>query len=40
MRININLSHIKPEDTIIVANNRQVIALKNSIVTQFGTIKI
>lgn len=40
MRININLSHIKPEDTIIVANNRQVIALKNSIVAQFGTIKI
>ena len=31
MRVNVDLTLIKPADTIIVANNRQALALKKSL---------
>lgn len=38
MRINLDLTNIKTKDVIIVANNRQVIALKRSIVDKFSVV--
>ena len=40
MRVNIDLSRIHQDDTIIVANNRQVLAIKRSISEQRGVTKL
>ena len=40
MRVNIKLSKIHQDDTIIVANNRQVLAIKRSISEQRGATKL
>ncbi len=40
MRVNIKLSRIHQNDTIIVANNRQVLAIKRSISEQHGVTKL
>ena len=40
MRVNLDLSFVQTNDTIIVANNRQVLAIKQSIYELNGSIKI
>ena len=40
MRVNLDLSFVQTNDTIIVANNRQVLALKQSIYELNGSIKM
>ena len=40
MRVNLDLSLVQTNDTIIVANNRQVLAIKQSIYELNGSIKI
>ena len=40
MRVNINLSDIQSKDTIIAANNRQALAIKQSMPLISGTSKI
>lgn len=39
MRVALDLSHIQADDTIIVANNRQALAFKHTILKQLGTNK-
>jgi hypothetical protein len=36
MKVNLDLSLIQSDDTIIVANNRQVLAIKQSLSEQHG----
>ena len=40
MRVNLDLSFVQTNDTIIVANNRQVLAIKQSIYELNGSIKM
>jgi probable DNA repair protein len=40
MRVKLDLSNIQADDTIIVANNRQALAFKRTIIEQFGAIRI
>ena len=40
MRIKLDLSNIQANDIIIVANNRQVLAFKHTIVEQFGSVRM
>jgi len=40
MKVNLDLSLIKSDDTIIVANNRQVLAFKQSLSEQHGSLKM
>ena len=40
MRVNLNLSKVNAKDTIIVANNRQVLAIKKSIIDLKGASKM
>jgi len=40
VRVKLDLSHIQANDTIIVANNRQALAFKHTITSQFGAIKM
>ncbi|MGE4594656.1 MAG: PD-(D/E)XK nuclease family protein [Gammaproteobacteria bacterium] len=40
MRVKLDLSNIQANDTIIVANNRQALAFKRTIIEQFGAIKM
>jgi probable DNA repair protein len=40
MRVRLDLSSIQADDTIIVANNRQALAFKRTIIEQLGAIKM
>ena len=40
MKVNLDLSLIQSDDTIIVANNRQVLAIKQSLSEQHGSLKM
>jgi len=40
MRVNIDLSDIQSKDTIIAANNRQALAIKQSMRLKSGTSKM
>ena len=40
MKVNLDLSLIQSDDTIIVANNRQVLAVKQSLSVQHGSLKM
>lgn len=40
MRVKLDLSSIQAEDTIIVANNRQALAFKRTIIEQLGAVKM
>ena len=40
MKVNLDLSLIQPDDTIIVANNRQVLVIKQSLSEQHGSLKM
>ena len=40
MKVNLDLSLIQSDDTIIVANNRQVLAVKQSLSEQHGSLKM
>ena len=40
MKVNLDLSWIQSDDTIIVANNRQVLAVKQSLSAQHGSLKM
>ena len=40
MKVNLDLSLIQSDDTIIVANNRQVLAIKQSLSEQRGSLKM
>jgi len=40
MRVKLDLSRIQADDTIIVANNRQALAFKRTIIEQLGAIKM
>ena len=40
MKVNLDLSLIQSDDTIIVANNRQVLAFKQSLSEQLGSLKM
>ena len=40
MKVNLDLSLIQSDDTIIVANNRQVLAIKQSLSEQHGLLKM
>jgi len=40
MRVKLDLSSIQADDTIIVANNRQALAFKRTIIEQLGAIKM
>ena len=40
MKVNLDLSLIQSDDTIIVANNRQILAVKQSLSVQHGSLKM
>ena len=40
MKVNLDLSLIQSDDTIIVANNRQVLAIRQSLSEQHGPLKM